>query len=261
MQTPYAIHFPSSRLLSANCIVCEHKVDSVWLTRCRDLYLHAPHIVDYGQCSKCRLIQQVPIPGDTQSFYPINYPMHHSRGSLVFLARKLMIRGIYYKPDYKDKGCVLMDFGCGDGSYLQSIRNRVGRRLGFEPSPKHAMNVQQEVGCNVYSNPSEMADDLKEKVDIITAHFVLEHLSDLHETFRLWNRLLKPGGNARISHPKASVRCFSKHMGSKSGFATLGRLSARLLPGIYASRFCSCMPVPTSYVNLSTKNESGSTQS
>lgn len=191
---------------ASSCLVCNQTVHSSWLTGCRDFYLRTAYITSYGECDNCKLVQQVPIPADTQSYYPIDYPMHHSRGRLFFLARKLMIHGVYLKPDSTAKKSVLLDFGCGDGSYLQSIQDKVGCRLGFEPSHEHAVNVQRLVRCNVYSNPAEMESALEHKVDIITAHFVLEHLSDLHWTFRLWNRILKPGGFVHIALP--NIRSF-----------------------------------------------------
>lgn len=197
-----------------SCIACGQPVKDSWLTKCKDLYLRTPFIVDYGVCQKCRLVQQVPIPYDTQSFYPDSYPMHHSRGKIFFLARNLMIRGVYFKPGECASGLVLMDFGCGDGTYLQSIRDKVGHRLGFEPYLEQAQRLRKLLGCDVYSSMTEAGDSLEGSVDIITAHFVLEHLPDLHAAFGFWSQILKPGGIVHLAVPNIrswEARMFGKH--------------------------------------------------
>ena len=199
---------------TSNCIACGQPVKDSWLARCKDLYLRTPYIVDYGVCQGCRLVQQMPVPGDTQPFYPKSYPMHQGRGRVFFLARKLMIRGVYFEPGARAGGATLLDFGCGDGSYLQSIQGKVGRRLGFEASPEQARQVAEQLGCEVYSSLTEAAEALAASVDIVTAHFVLEHLSDLQATFKFWNRVLKPGGIVHLAVPNIrswEARLFGTH--------------------------------------------------
>jgi SAM-dependent methyltransferase len=172
-----------------------------------------PYIVDYGVCRECQLVQQVPIPHETQSFYPKSYPMHHLRGKIFSLARKFMIRGVYFEPGEKATGAIVMDFGCGDGAYLQSIRGKVGRGLGFEASSEQAHHIRNHLGCDVYSSLTQAGEDLEAGVDIVTAHFVLEHLTDLHSTFRFWHRILKPGGTLHLVVPNVrswEARLFGK---------------------------------------------------
>jgi SAM-dependent methyltransferase len=197
----------------SNCIACGQPVKEPWLKSCEDLYLCTAHIVDYGVCQGCRLVQQVPIPKDTQAFYTDTYPMHHARARFFDLARRLLIRGVYFEPPCAADRSVLLDFGCGDGSYLQSIRGKVGLRIGFETSPSRAEQVRRQSGCEVYSSQSEAGDALERRVDIVTAHFVLEHLQDLHGTFRFWNRILKPGGIVHLSVP--NVRSWEARMFGK----------------------------------------------
>lgn len=198
----------------AGCIACGQPVKDFLLTKCEDFYLRTPYVVDYGVCQECRLVQQVPIPSDTQSFYPQSYPMHHSRGRLFSLARKIMIRGVYFEPDRRGRDSVLMDFGCGDGSYLQSIRGKVDRIVGFEPSREQALRLREQLECEVYSSLIEAGDTLQKSVDVITAHFVLEHLTDLHSTFRFWNKVLKHDGIVHLAVPNLrsrEARIFGKH--------------------------------------------------
>ncbi|MBU5612488.1 class I SAM-dependent methyltransferase [Geomonas azotofigens] len=125
-----------------------------------------------------------------------------------------MIRRVYFEPKESAAGAVLMDFGCGDGSYLESIRDDVGEIIGFEPVSEQAERVRERLGCKVYNSIGEAEGDLKERVDVITAHFVVEHLTDLHLVFGFWSRILKDGGIVHIAVPNIrswEARKFRKH--------------------------------------------------
>ena len=193
-------------MTTSPCIVCGQAVAPSLFVGCRDLYLGTPGAVDYGPCPDCGLVQQVPVPADPGLLYPESYPMHHARGRLFFLARRLLIRRVYYQPGPGDDGRVLMDFGCGDGSYLESLQGKVGRRLGFEPSPGQAESIRRHLGCETFSALDSAGAALEGSVDVITAHFVLEHVADLHATFRFWQRILKPGGRLHLAVPNLRSR-------------------------------------------------------
>ena len=200
-------------MTSLSCISCGHSVTRPWLEGCRDLYLHTPFVVNYKVCPNCHLVQQIPTPADTSSFYPSSYPMHAPRGTFLGLARSIMVRRVYYVPPSAAKDDVLLDFGCGDGSYLQSVRSRVGRIIGFEFSPQQAARLKADLGCEVYSDLDKASEELAGQVDIVTGHFVLEHLSDLHAAFRFWGHVLKPGGTLHVAVPNIrswEARLFGK---------------------------------------------------
>lgn len=177
----------------SSCIVCGHPVDTPWLENCADLYLRTTFRVNYGVCHHCRLVQQVPIPLDTGSFYPA-YPMHQPRKIIYDWARKLLHRQIYFHPPHSAASAVLLDFGCGDGSYLRAVRSKIGRIIGFEPDPKLAKTVSVRLGAPVYSDLRKLVAELAGSVDYITTHFVLEHLTDFQEVFQSFENILKPGG-------------------------------------------------------------------
>ena len=127
--------------------------------------------------------------------------MHAGRGTLHRIVRKLLIHKIYFVPPPAARDQLLLDFGCGDGSYLRSIKNCVGRMAGFEASGQHARQLQAGLGCRIYSSLEEASADLAGSVDVVTAHFVLEHLTDLHQVFHFWGQILKPGGILHITVP------------------------------------------------------------
>lgn len=200
-------------MLHFTCLICSGKAFAPKLLQCADLTLRTSCVVDYGACIKCALVQQVPLPASTAEFYPSSYPTHPLRGPLVTFARKLLIRGCYFEPTPKDADKVLLDFGCGDGSYLESVKYKVGRRIGFEAAHGQARQVRAQLGIDVSSDHRDIATVPDASVDILTAHFVVNHLTDLDGAFAFWRRALKPGGRLHLAVPNINsfeARLFGK---------------------------------------------------
>jgi SAM-dependent methyltransferase len=200
-------------LRNSSCLLCAARTFAPRLLVCPDLYLRTPFLVDYGACTTCGLVQQAPAPASTAAFYPTSYPMHHSRGGLFKFARKMLIRGCYYAPSAGDAGKVLLDFGCGDGSYLESIAGQVKSRIGFEAAPGQARQVGAQLDIPVTCDLADSATVPDASVDILTAHFVLEHLTDLHAAFAFWQRVLKRGGRLHVAIP--NIDCFEARLFGK----------------------------------------------
>lgn len=180
---------------------------------CSDLYLNTKHNVDYGICNNCGLVQQVPIPIDTQHYYP-SYPMHAQRSSIYNIIRKLLLSPIYFDVPRSTSPRLLLDYGCGNGSYMDSIRNKINQVVGFEPNSNLAKMVSDQLAIPVYSDINKLTIDLKDSVDYITAHFVLEHLTNLEEAFRCFECVLKPGGILHATVPNIrswEARLFKKY--------------------------------------------------
>lgn len=195
---------------NSTCLICAGRAFTPKLTGCADLYLRTPFVVDYAACTNCGLVQQVPVPAATGAFYPSSYPMHHSRGPLFMFARKMLIRRCYFDPLPGDRDKVLLDFGCGDGSYLDSVKGRLGRMIGFEAAPEQARQVSAQLGIDVTSDLHDSAVVPDASVDIVTAHFVLEHVTDLDATFAFWQRVLKRDGRMHLAVP--NIDCFEARL-------------------------------------------------
>jgi len=181
-------------------MVCGHPVDIPWLENCADLYLRTPFCVNYGVCHHCHLVQQIPVPLDTGRFYPA-YPMHQPRKIIYDWARKILHGQVYLRPPSDLQTGRLLDFGCGDGSYLQSIRSHVGRVYGFEPNCQVAEMASARLGVPVYYDLQILLTELARSVDYVAAHFVLEHVTDLQAMFKLFAEVLKPGGFLHVVVP------------------------------------------------------------
>ncbi|MBI3131287.1 MAG: class I SAM-dependent methyltransferase [Acidobacteria bacterium] len=126
------------------------------------------------------------------------------------MARNLLIRRVYFAPGSGDAGKTLLDFGCGDGSFLERVEGKVARRLGFEPSACQANAVSARLGIPVASDLADSTTVPDGSVDIVTSHFVLEHLTDLWGTFAYWHRILRPRGSLHLAVP--NIDCFEARL-------------------------------------------------
>jgi SAM-dependent methyltransferase len=159
---------------------------------CPDYYLGHPGRVDYVTCLDCGLVQQDTLPQDVRQYYEA-YPVHEVRSRPYAAVARLLTRDVYLDPDCP-AGSVILDYGCGSGAYLESLQGRGFELAGLEPDAAHAARVSERLGIPVYSEPDKLDADLSGRVDLLTMHFVLEHVTDLHGTFASVGSLLRPGG-------------------------------------------------------------------
>jgi len=159
-------------------------------------------VVDYVICRACETIQVFPLPKDVSDYYNF-YPVHHKKSYLHRFVGKIMNGMIYYRPKKNAKQLLLLDYGCGNGDYLQSLNEKCRQIFGFETNINQTLKLEGEIGCKVFSNTIELKNSLKNKVDVITMHMVLEHLVNVREMFTLAKQLLKQGGIFYIVIPDA----------------------------------------------------------
>ena len=194
------------------CLNCRSNRSRVLYADCPDYYLGNPFLVDYVACEDCGLVQQFPVPQDVTPFYD-EYPLHEARSELLDRARRLLMRPVYHDTSADVAGSAILDYGCGDGAYLRSLEGKGFELLGFELEAHHAENLSNRLDIPIYSNVDSLICDHGSRIDVLTMHFVLEHVTDLDATFAHISLLLKPGGKCHIVVPNASsweCRLFGK---------------------------------------------------
>lgn len=175
------------------CRLCGGAGAEAFLLDCPDYYLGNPRRTDYVKCDQCALVQQYPMPEDSQSLY-VNYPVHKPRNLLQKLARRLFHK-IYFKPKEESESKLLLDYGCGDGSFLRDVEKKFSEVCGFEPGESHSSNLAERLGSiKVFGDKDRLLAEKLNSFDVLTAHFVVEHLENLHDTFDGFNKLLKANG-------------------------------------------------------------------
>jgi SAM-dependent methyltransferase len=127
--------------------------------------------------------------------------------------------------------CSLLDYGCGDGTFLAMAADRVGKGHGVD------VNVGQVEDCAsrlaelsnlTFSVPEGLADqDYDGAFDVITCMETLEHVPDtvVDAVLTDLRRLCAPGGRVIISVPveigpsfivKQTIRALAKRRGNSS---------------------------------------------
>jgi 2-polyprenyl-3-methyl-5-hydroxy-6-metoxy-1,4-benzoquinol methylase len=96
----------------------------------------------------------------------------------------------------------LLDVGCGDGTYLQTMRYLGWEVRGLEPDPK-AVSVARSRGLEVIQGSVE---DLREHdaFDAITMSHVIEHVIDPSRTLQALRDALTPGGTLLVITPNGA---------------------------------------------------------
>lgn len=177
-----------------------------------DYFLPTGFHVNYVRCLACGLVQQYPLPGSVDAFYE-GYPVHAKKSRLHEVMRRVVMRPVYFPLTSLAPNELLLDYGAGDGWFLASAKPTGVQRAGFELNPAHARSLAATLDVPVYSDAGQMARDLRGRVDVITLHFVLEHLTDLSGTLGKLSELLKPTGRIYAVVPNLAnleFQCFGK---------------------------------------------------
>lgn len=109
--------------------------------------------------------------------------------------------GAYYPIKRNEQSRRLLDFGCGDGWFLESCKRKNLDLMGFERDAVHAKRLGDSLGIPIESDLTKLLNEQAGSIDVLTMNFVIEHLTDLHQAFANANTLLKPGGRFYFSVP------------------------------------------------------------
>lgn len=200
------------------CMQCGSHAGALRLSDCRDHYLQKPYSADYHECRACGLVQQSPLPSSVADFYEA-YPIHEKKSLAYRIMRSIVMSASYFdlrrflRRWRQPQRPVLVDLGCGDGWFLENAAGLDVERVGFELDPVVAEHLSARLGVPVYSDRAALARDYGGKVDLVTMHFVMEHVTDLNETVALIATLLKPAGVLHFVVPNISsweARLFGK---------------------------------------------------
>ena len=93
-----------------------------------------------------------------------------------------------------------LDVGCGTGEFLNACKRAGFTTKGIEPSELARKQAINNYGLNISGN-TDLSQYSDKEFDSISMWHVLEHVPDLKETLRQFNRLLKPDGKIIIAVP------------------------------------------------------------
>ncbi len=153
-----------------------------------------------NQCDNCALVTTYPMPSDEmlQHYYDQDYWQSSQLkdstpiDTLYRLRMAPIVSAIRKYTTYDSK---ILDWGCGDGSFIRLLRNFGLHCFGIDAYKKDLNDPQ------ISSTTIEKADFPDGYFDIITCFHVLEHLADPRGSIKHALRLLKIGGLIIIEVP------------------------------------------------------------
>lgn len=218
------------------CMLCQSE-GSLLYSGLRDRLFGAPGSWSLMECKKCRLVwlNPRPIPEDIGKLYS-QYFTHQvpdaKRGRLAGIRRFakacVLEHGFGYRMEGSSRllgwllgrigpledmvgGDVrylqagkrgrLLDVGCGNGEYLDRMRQLGWEVVGVEPDGSAACIARERLGLEVFAGSLEGAKFPDECFDAITMNHVIEHAGDPIGLLRECRRILKPGGKLMVITP------------------------------------------------------------
>jgi len=191
--------------LVQQCPICDHgqfikKID------CKD-YTVSHETFAITECQHCGLLLTNPQPERNllEKYYLSDDYISHTNKpkTLIDLIYKIS-RGITLNWKYnlihkyqRYSPIKVLDFGSGTGNFLKKCFKRGDQAFGIEPSEKARTIANQETGLTIFSSLQE----LKQRVNVITAWHVLEHVPDPLGTLKNLNDKLEQTGTMFIAVP------------------------------------------------------------
>jgi len=182
-----------------NCKMCGSDQAAHLLT-CRDYRLDKTDTrYDFVKCCKCGLIYQNPRPAteEMDDHYNKNtlYPAVDKNKKIQILIKNYGLRKRARTiTRIKDKG-VLLDIGCGDGSFLRYLNEHtMFDVMGTEINEQYVDLIKQEYGIAVKFGDLNQLNLPGDHFDVITMWDILEHVSNPKQMLEETKRVLKPDG-------------------------------------------------------------------
>ncbi|MEO1924865.1 MAG: class I SAM-dependent methyltransferase [Gammaproteobacteria bacterium] len=97
-----------------------------------------------------------------------------------------------------------MEFGCGIGLFLSELDKHYSQVFAIDLYPQYAMKMCEKKNINV-TFLNDLSDIEDGTLDVVIAADVLEHIEELDEYLKHFDRILKPGGRFLISGPTENL--------------------------------------------------------
>ncbi len=173
-------------------------------------------VVQLRKCEKCGLMFRFPkeTPETNLRFYQSNYKegMTTDLPDSLHLKHLLSSRFQGTSKDFESKinlvksylpTGIVLDYGCSWGYGVWQFKQAGYEAIGFEISQPRADFGRKMLGVDIIQQ--EEVNNLNDaSIDIIFTSHVLEHLPDISNVFKLFQRLLKSGGILAIFVPNCN---------------------------------------------------------
>ncbi|MGH7171546.1 MAG: class I SAM-dependent methyltransferase [Gemmataceae bacterium] len=200
-----------------SCLYCSEDVLNQWYAEVKDYLNFVPGTWSFVRCACCgsALISPLPAPAELAGFYPAVYSFKHETGSTWRRLVSSIEYCLFYRFIYgaqaviatrrmnRDAGTRVLDIGCGPGLRLLEFQKRGLAPVGLDFKPENTDYVARDLHIPaVCADAAEVATVFAaESFDLVTAFYLVEHVTDVSQLLSSCYRVLRPGGRLAIAVP------------------------------------------------------------
>lgn len=204
-----------------DCPICQ-STDLQKFRNCEDFTVsHETFKVNI--CSTCSLGITTPRPSNDKlgEYYKSNEYISHSgksSGGLGFvyrIARSFALKSKLSRIQKIKRQGSILDFGCGTGEFLQTMKSSGWHIQGLEVSDSARQKAEELNGQKFIRSLDEISGA---QFDVITAWHVIEHVPELTQTVKKLKEVLKQDGVIFIAVPNYQSPDGEKYKNHWAGF-------------------------------------------
>lgn len=203
--------YPNGIVLETiNCPLCKES-QTRHILKGRDMLHNIVGEFNVVECISCGLMRTNPrpTPETIGVYYPSDYAPYNSEVQLNqkkhnWKTKLKSFLGFDVKVLPLEKGS-LYEVGCSNGTYLYEMQHSGWKIAGGLEYSDYSANLAREKGFNIETTSLEEACGPKEKVDILTAWMVIEHLHYPVDALKKITHWVKEDGYLVASIPFPSI--------------------------------------------------------
>jgi 2-polyprenyl-3-methyl-5-hydroxy-6-metoxy-1,4-benzoquinol methylase len=154
----------------------------------------------YRQCQSCDSVIVATVP-TAETFARMYAKENYHDNHYAAVSAAPYLRSARLLSRHLPAGATVLDYGCGAGAFLASVKAQGLLPFGVEFDAEAANHAAQVAGCTVFTMAQFEGGEIAQRFDAIHLGDVLEHMPDPMGAIDRILTLLKPGGVLFLEGP------------------------------------------------------------